>query len=156
TMDDDGAHPTELLPTMMDAVRTGVDLCYAVPVRAVRSPFRRLGALCRDMLFALCLRLPRKTRVSAYRVMTGELARKLAPEPDGYIYLSAAAMKWKPKVACLRYPARPAGPSRYTAGKLMRLYGGLLSHYTPFKRLVFHRRATEIAAAQGRKSQWEP
>lgn len=156
TMDDDGAHPVEMLSAMMDAVHAGADLCYAVPVRLTRSPFRRLGAFCRDALFALCLGLPRKTRVSAYRVMTGELAGSLTPEPDGYIYLSAAAMKRKPKVACLRYRAQPAGPSRYTPKKLMRLYGGLLTHYTPLKRLAFRHKMVGNAAAQGRESPWEP
>lgn len=156
TMDDDGAHPVAMLPDMIDAIRAGADLCYAVPMRVARSPFRRLGALCRDALFAFCLGLPRKTRVSAYRAMTGQLAGKLAPEPDGYIYLSAAAMQWKPKVVSLRYRARPAGPSRYTAKKLIRLYGGLLTHYTPLKRLAFWNRAMENTAAQGRETPWEP
>ena len=72
--------------------------------------------------------------------MTGALARKLAPEKDGFIYLSAAVFKHRPWAACVCYPARPTGATTYTAGKLFRLYGGLLFHYTPLKVLYFCKR----------------
>lgn len=136
TMDDDGQHPVSLLGEMLERMRAGAELCYAVPTRTGMTPFRRVGAALRDLLFSLCTEKPRGIRVGAYRVMTGALARKLRPEPDGFIYLSAAAFKQKPRTECVGYPARRAETS-YTLRKLIRLYGGLLFHYTPLR--AFHR-----------------
>lgn len=72
TMDDDGAHPVELLDTLMEGIRQGAELCYAVPVRKGYSPLRRTGSLLRDALFSLSTGKPRGVRVSAFRVMTGD------------------------------------------------------------------------------------
>lgn len=133
TMDDDGQHPVSLLGEMLEKLQAGADLCYAAASRAGIPLFRRVGAALRDLLFSLCTNKPRGIRVSAYRVMTVALARKLAPEPDGYIYLSAAAFKHKPRTECVDYRARLAKTSSYTVRKLIRLYGGLLVHYTPVR-----------------------
>ncbi len=133
TMDDDGEHPAGLLIEMLQKIKQDYDLCYAVPVRAGSPLFRKAGTAFRDALFSLYTKKPRGVKVSAYRVMTGELARKLAPEEDGFIYLSAAAFRHKPKAACVYYEAAPSRRSSYTVKKLLRLYLGLLSHYTPLK-----------------------
>ena len=132
TMDQDGAHPVALLDEMICRVCEGAQVCYALPHRMRYPAYRRLGALARDALFALCLGARGGARVGAYRVMTGELAQRLLPEPDGYIYLSAAALALKPRVACVRYEAGAgAQPSTYTPKTLFRMYAGLVTHYTP-------------------------
>ncbi len=159
TMDDDGAHPVALLDSMLKAVRNGADVCYGVPARHGDAPLRRLGALCRDALFTACFRLPAGTRVGAYRVMTGALARNITPEPDGFLYLSAALMRFKPRVACLRYEPGPGSPSRYTLGKLLALYRGLLLHYTPLRAFRRTQKETETgdgAVVPGKGLLWEP
>ncbi len=154
TMDDDGAHPAALLGDMIAAVQSGADLCYAVPERRKGTPLRRLGARLRDGFFSFCLGMPRGVRAGAYRVMTGTLAARIAPEADGTIYLSAAAMKLHPRVACVRYRANPGGaPSRYTFGKLAALYAGLLRHYAPTVGFRRGARAAKAEAPRGRKTQ---
>ncbi len=140
TMDDDGQHPVALLGKMLEELRAGAELCYAVPTRTGAPAFRRAGAALRDLLFSLCTQKPRGVRVGSYRAMTGSLARRIQPEPDGYIYLSAAAFLHKPRTACLFYPAGPANASTYTVQKLARLYAGLLTHYTPLRALFPRRR----------------
>lgn len=133
TMDDDGQHPVELLDDLIANIRAGFDLCYAVPSRSGLSFFRKVGAAMRDGLFSACTQKPRGVKVSAYRVMTGKLARLLKPEPDGYIYLSAAAFQHRPRTNCIFYRARPEKKSSYTARRRIALYGGLLFHYTYLK-----------------------
>lgn len=158
TMDDDGAHPVDMLPDMIRAISQGADLCYAVPVRSGRPFGRKLGTLFRDALFALFLGMPRGMRASAYRVMTATLAHSLTPETDGFIYLSAAAMRLKPNVACVHYCPVAAAPSRYTLRSLMRLYTGLFVHYTPLGRcfLFLYKAKLQPKAAAGGEKTWEP
>ncbi|NLI22224.1 MAG: glycosyltransferase [Clostridiales bacterium] len=160
TMDQDGAHPVALLDEMLRRIHEGAQVCYAVARRRRYPLHRRLGALARDMLFALCLGARDGARVGAYRVMTRALARQLQPEPDGYIYLSAAALALKPTVACVRYEAGAgAQPSTYTLPALLRMYGGLATHYTPLK--AFRRRGAcaepcAYETVAGRGWLWQP
>jgi glycosyltransferase involved in cell wall biosynthesis len=133
TMDQDGAHPVDLLADMLARIAGGADLCYAVPSRAGLSPFRRAGAALRDLFFSLSTNKPRGVRVGAYRAMTVALARRIEPEPDGYIYLSAAAFRHNPRAVSIRCDAVPEKSSSYTPWKRIRLYGGLLFHYTPLR-----------------------
>ena len=159
TMDDDGAHPIALLPSMMSRIEQGADLCYAVPRRKGYRFSRKVGALLRDGLFRACLGAPRGIRVSAYRVMSRQLALSLTPERDGFIYLSAAAMRYKPKVACLFYDAPIPGATTYTLLPLMRLYWGLVWHYTPLAACAYPQIAVKPTAhtlIQGRGFLWQP
>jgi undecaprenyl-phosphate 4-deoxy-4-formamido-L-arabinose transferase len=158
TMDDDGAHPVELLDALMEGIRQGAELCYAVPVRKGYSPLRRAGSLLRDFLFSLLAGKPRGVKVSAFRVMTGDLALRLRAEPDGFFYLSAAAFAHRPKASFVTYEAGPEGGSSYTFSKLWRLYAGLVLHYTPLKALYRMKAAAECprAVLPGRGTLWQP
>ncbi len=133
TMDDDGDHPVALLPRMIAALSGGAQLCYAVPERRGYPLYRRVGARLRDGLFTLFIGVPRGVRVSAYRIMTRELALRLTPEADGYIYLSAAALRLRPAATSFGYAAEGAKPSAYTPLRLWRLLVALGAHYTPLK-----------------------
>lgn len=145
TMDCDGAHPAALLPTMLNRIRQGAALCYAVPRRRNYRLYRRFGTLLRDAIFRVGLGMPSGVRVSAYRVMTRELAQNLAPEPDGYLYLSMATARLRPATVCLTYDAPPSRRTSYTLAKLLRLYVALLIHATPLARLMPRRRQTPPA-----------
>lgn len=133
TMDDDGDHPVALLPRMIAALSGGAQLCYAVPERRSYPLYRRVGARLRDGLFTLFIGVPRGVRVSAYRIMTRELALRLTPEADGYIHLSAAALRLRPAATSFGYAAEGAKPTTYTPLGLWRLLVALSTHYTPLK-----------------------
>ena len=158
TMDDDGAHPVAMLTPMLGCLGAGADLCYAVPVCRGGPLYRRLGAALRNAFFSALPGTPRGVRVSAYRVLTGALAQKLAPEADGFFYLSAAAMRLRPRAVSLPYAGLPGAATTYTPGKLVRLYATLVAHYTPLAR--FRRCAAPDQAERellpGRGCLWEP
>jgi len=132
TMDDDLQNPPELLPRLLAEIRQGRDLVYGVP-EGQRGPlYRRIGSRMRDLLFTLLLGKPRGVEVSAYRIMTQELARKIAEAPGSFFYFSAEAFRHKPlRAAHILYPYSPRlhGTSSYDLPKLARLYGRILYHY---------------------------
>ena len=159
TMDDDGAHPVAFLAGMLAALAGEADLCYAIPDRKGYRVFRRVGAWLRDLFFTTLTGMPPGARVSAYRVMTRELATRLVPEPDGFIYLSAAAMRLKPRVVCLPCQAGPQTGSTYTWPRLCKLYTSLILHYTPLQLLLRRRERIFPGACEvrpGRGFLWEP
>ena len=158
TMDDDGSHPVSLLDALMQAVAQGADICYGVPRRRGYTLWRKAGARMRDAFFALCTAKPKGVKVSAYRVMTGALAQRLLPEEDGFIYLSAAAFRLRPKAACVSFLAGSSGASGYSFHKLLALYMEPLMHYTPMKALRRHKCPKTFAYSvyPGKGFLWEP
>ncbi len=132
TMDDDLQHPAPVLEALYQGIRQGYDLVYAIPRESSRPLWRRLGSLARDMLFDLCIPKPPGVRISSYRIMTAALTQKICAEPRSFVYLSASALLYRPRVANIPYrqPQRPAGRSGYTLGKLWRVYAGIFIHYT--------------------------
>jgi len=159
TMDDDGQHPVSLLADLMANIQKGAELCYAVPTRKGVPLWRNAGAFMRDALFSLCTNKPKGVRVSAFRMMTGELVKKLTPEPDGFIYLSAAAFRHHPRATCIFYEAGRSLASSYTIGKLLSLYKNLLLHYTPLmvlRKRKEGRQSSPYDVHPGRGFLWEP
>lgn len=132
TMDDDLQNPPELLPRLLAEIQVGRDLVYGVP-EGVKSPlYRRAGSRMRDLLFTWFLGKPRDLEISAYRIMTRELAQKIGKAQGPFFYFSAEAFLHKPLQAShVRYPYIPRvhGASSYDLPKLARLYSRIFYHY---------------------------
>ena len=70
--------------------------------------------------------------MSAYRIMTGELAKKICAGAREFVYLSAASFLHSPRVDNLPFsqPPRRYGRSGYTLRRLTELYWKLFVYYT--------------------------
>lgn len=138
TMDDDLEHPVSMVPQLYKKLSKGFDLVYALPEEPAKNPFRRIGSHLRDTLFSALFFHGQKTRVSSFRIMTQEIAKKAASFHGSFFYFSAAALAFDtngqlPRTANLFYEKkrRPYGKSGYSIKKLILLFGKLLLHYTP-------------------------
>lgn len=136
TMDDDLQHPPEIVPALYRKLSEGFDLVYALPKNHEKSLLRCLGSRLRDFLFPTA-------KVSSFRIMTDEVAKKAASFHGRFFYFSAEVLK-KPEngrslqTGNLFYqkPARCFGKSGYSLKKLIILYGKLLVYYTPLSALT--------------------
>ncbi len=140
TMDDDLQNPVSVIPALIETIQSGYDLVYAVPVfgkesgggeSGAPSPVRRLGSRFRDLLFDSFTNKPPGIRVSAFRIMTGSLAEKLARSKKKFFYLSAEAFQYELRAANISYEYVPrrCGRSSYHFGKLLLVYCKLLISY---------------------------
>lgn len=135
TMDDDGQHPPELLPRMLDMLwRDTLDIVYAVPRGRRETALRSVGGAMRDLLFSRLFPHLGDTRVSAYRVMTRALARRVLDSRSAFNYFSAMVFQEPVRAAVLEYSfaARRIGRSGYTVCALAGLYWNIFRHYGPF------------------------
>lgn len=135
TMDDDGQHPPDLLPAMLDRLRNdALDIVYAVPEGRRGNIPRRLGSAMRDRLFSVLFPYCGKTRVSSYRVMTRQLTLRVLARRGSFNYFSAMVFQEPTRAASICYPFRPcpAARSGYTFAKLLSLYWKIFLHYGPF------------------------
>lgn len=147
TMDDDLQNPVSVIPALIEMIQSGYDLVYAVPVfgkesgggesgtgchaPCAPSSVRRLGSRFRDLLFDSFTNKPPGIRVSAFRIMTGDLAEKLARSKKKFFYLSAEAFQYEIRAANISYEYVPrrCGRSSYHFGKLLLVYCKLLISY---------------------------
>lgn len=137
TMDDDMQNPVEVVKKLIDEIQLGYDLVYAIPVSNHRSTksgptlMRRCGSLFRDILFHSFMNKPQGIKVSAFRIMTYDLAVKIASSRKKYFYLSAEAFQYEIKVSNIYYPfaSRYSGRSSYNFRKLLIVYLRLLLTY---------------------------
>lgn len=130
TLDDDGQHAPALLPALLRLLPEENGLAYALPARYGKG-WRALGSRARDALFCALLRLPQGKRVSSFRAMTGDLARRVAAWQGTFFYLSAVALAEQPQLYHITYPARARtfGKSGYTPGKLLTLWLNIARYY---------------------------
>ncbi|MFP4483832.1 MAG: glycosyltransferase family 2 protein [Spirochaetaceae bacterium] len=128
TMDDDGAHPPEVVPRMVQALRRDptLGLVYAaaragttdapgtagrLPAkRSVRIAMRRVaraaGTRLNNLHFHLFLGLPWSVPVGSFRAIRRDLLDRALATPVRYPYLSAMLLQSRPRVACVRYRRR--------------------------------------------------
>lgn len=136
TMDDDGAHPPDVVPRLVAAIAAGADLAYAVPTIAHGiSPLRRAGTAINRTVFRLALGAPRGTRVSSFRAFSRDLYVRARRRPVTWPYLSALLLSARPRVVSLRYrrPALAATGSRYSLRRLIATQLAILFHWGPLR-----------------------
>ena len=137
TMDDDLQNPVSVIPRLIEKIKSGYDLVYAVPyigyARSNRAPsvIRRLGSRFRDLLFDSFTNKPPGIKVSAFRIMTYELAIKISKSEKKFFYLSAEAFQCDISAANISYEFVPrfCGHSSYHFSKLLLVYLRLLITY---------------------------
>lgn len=162
TIDDDGAHPPVLIPTMVAAL-DHADLVYGAPQRPrtpvarrsrtlLRHPLRRLGTALNNLLFTLWLGKPRDVPVTSFRAIDGGLLRRALAQPVSFPYLSAMLFASGARAAAVFYEAGaegvPSRGSRYSSGRLISLFARLVLYWGPlraFGRLLRPPRHLEIA-----------
>lgn len=126
-MDDDLAHPIDVLEKMYDRMIEGHDLIYGIPEE---SAGYKLGSRVRDILFNVALSCPKGKKVSSFRIMSAEVARDVAAWEKGFFYFSATALKKFRKVENVTYPPVQTGRSSgYNFLKRARLFLRILWYY---------------------------
>ncbi|WP_018525710.1 glycosyltransferase [Alkalispirochaeta alkalica] len=142
TLDDDGAHPPEVIPRLRRRLEEvpGCALVYGVPRRKARG-IRGLGTRLNSLLFHLFLGLPWSIPVGSFRMIRRELLVKALNRPVAFPYLSAMLLQFRPVTAAVRYgDARGSreidgSASSYTLRRLLRVYGSLFLYWGPLRSL---------------------
>ncbi len=162
TMDDDLAHPPELLTQLLEQAASGFDLVYAVP-KASGTGSIKSGSRIRDLFFRFCLGTPKETprnlRIGSFRIFNRNLIDRLTEVRPTFPYLSAqffALGQTRPlQLTHITYdpPALVSpqtGPaSRYQPLTRFALFVRLMLNYAPvFK--AFQKKVNPDAA----KDQW--
>ena len=145
TLDSDLQHPPELMPGLLEKLREGWDVVYAVMEGRRDGFIRSTGSRLHDLVFNLLFRKPINVRVSSYRILRRNVVKEIAVMNPPFVYISAMmfknkALKGKIKVTNIFFPYNPSQtPSSYNLFRLIKLFCLLVYHYSPllssYKRL---------------------
>jgi undecaprenyl-phosphate 4-deoxy-4-formamido-L-arabinose transferase len=130
-MDDDGQHPPEEIPKLLDAMaRSGADVVYGVPDRRKHPWWRNLGAWVVIRFFQWAL----QTRVvpSAFRLLRREVAEAVARYPYHFTHLDGLILWNTDRVVQVEVEHRPrqAGRSGYSFRKLVHLALNVFTNFS--------------------------
>jgi len=141
TMDDDLQHDPNYIPQMFglgdggsspDSKIPGDGGCFIVfaSSRNIYSITRSLGSLIHDLFFFLFFSKPFGVKITSFRLLSRDLLQKIITLKRDFIYISAIALRLKPRIYTLQTDAAMITNSRYTLFKLLRLFFLLVVHYT--------------------------
>ncbi|MDC7223285.1 MAG: glycosyltransferase family 2 protein [Spirochaetales bacterium] len=126
TMDDDGQHRPDLIPTLLEKGREGFPVVYMVRRKDRRPLFYRLGSSLRDLFFRFFCAKPAGLRIGSFRLIRRDVVERILGETGDFVYLSALIFRRSPQspMAHLFYTPEKETPSRRGFGKVKRI--GLL------------------------------
>ena len=147
TMDDDLQHDPEEIPVLLDAlVKENLDVVYGIPPIRPHPWHRNWGSRLTHHLFQLALGKPKGIRIGSFRAIRGSLARKIAAEGRGFVYVSAATFRHTRKVGNIPISGAPRryGTSNYSMFRLIRVFLKLLIYHGELPLLSLFRKDTPI------------
>lgn len=137
TLDDDLEHDPREIPRLLARAEQGCDLVYGVPrrvgTRPVR-PLRELGSRLFGLGFQLLIGKPRGLKLTGFRVMSAALVARMLAERVSAVYVSALALRQRPRVSAVPVTPGAPAPSRTPVSRLVRTFVRTMLGYGPLGR----------------------
>lgn len=130
TMDDDGQHPPEEIPKLLETLeKTGADVVYGVPRRKEHHWLRNLASAMVRAFFRWVFRL--KVDPSPFRAIRREIVQLILPYDLSFVYLDGLLAWYTDRFAQVEVEHRPRlhGRSTYTLRKLITLAFNLFTNF---------------------------
>lgn len=130
-MDDDGQHPAHEIPKLIDALKDGHDIAYALFKHKKANWFKKFGSWVNKKMADLLIDKPKDTNPSSFFAMKSFVAEALINYSSPFPYLFGYFMNVTQNITSVEIEHLPRieGRSTYTFGKLLRLW---LNGFTSF------------------------
>lgn len=131
TMDDDLQHDVRSLDEIIPHIKAGADLVFGVYENYGDQTARQWGSKLIGFFFKTMYKSLKGNHVSSYRVMTGDLCRKLVPPKQHFVYISAELLKHSKCVKNINIERRQRryGKSGYNLMKCVKITLKLFWYY---------------------------
>lgn len=132
TLDDDGQHPVEEIPRLLDVLGSGEDVVYGYPVRSGHGWRRRLTTRATKMALRAVMGTDAATKVSPFRAFRTELRQGFADFRGPYVSIDVLLSWTTRRFAAIPTHHRPraGGESGYTLRKLVAYTLTLITGFT--------------------------
>ncbi len=131
TMDDDLQHPPEEIPKLIDGLGEN-DAVVGDPEVKRHAAYRNLGSRVMRWVLHRAFSPPPGHVASAFRLIRGDIARRLATTKTSYPYISGMLLRVTRRVVNVpfRHDPRRHGKSHYSIVKMARLASNLVINHT--------------------------
>jgi undecaprenyl-phosphate 4-deoxy-4-formamido-L-arabinose transferase len=125
-IDDDLEQSPEDILRLYEKLIQGYDAVYGiVPGRGVR----KAGSLMRDLLFCIMTDIPRRVKVSSFRIINKKTRDAVILADTRFVYISMEILKHTNNIANIAMEHGPKAQSNYSLGKLFTLYKNIIMTY---------------------------
>jgi undecaprenyl-phosphate 4-deoxy-4-formamido-L-arabinose transferase len=130
TLDDDLQNPPEEIPSLIKELEKDYDVVFGVYESKKHGRYRRLGSLMINKFYALTFKT--KGRVSAFRILRTDLAKKILEYDLNFSYINGLIAWYTDRVSRIyvQHQPRPQGRSGYTFRKLLNLSINMMTNFS--------------------------
>ena len=139
TIDDDLEHDPADIPRLLARAQEGYDLVYAVPRSRPSGFLRSAGSLLFDLSFRLLIGKPSGIRLTSFRILRASLVRRMLDDRASAVYVSALALRRRPRVSSIPVDSGPRVASRTSPARLVRTFTATVFAYSLLGRFTRRR-----------------
>lgn len=123
-MDDDGQHPAEGILKLIDKVKEGYDIVYALFCKKKESNFKKIGSWINTKMTDWIMKKPRDVKQSSFFVVRRFVIKELQNYTSPFPYLFGYFMRITKNIANveIEHRERLSGKSGYNFKKLIKLW----------------------------------
>ncbi len=125
-IDDDLEQKPEDIERLYDKLSQGYDAVYGiVPGRGVR----KAGSFMRDQLFRIMTDIPRRVKVSSFRIINKKTRDAVSLADTRFVYISMEILKHTNNIANIAIDFGSKAQTNYSLVKLCKLYKNIITTY---------------------------
>jgi len=130
TLDDDLQNPPEEIPSLITELKKGYDVVFGIYESKKHGLYRRWGSWMINRFYAVTFKA--KGRVSAFRIMHSDLAKKILEYDLNFSYINGLIAWYSDRVSRIyvQHQPRPQGRSGYTWRKLLGLSINMMTNFS--------------------------
>jgi len=133
-MDDDLQHDPVDIPTLLDELEKGYDVCYARFSSKRQSCFKNFGSWFNDKVANLILKKPKEIYLSPYKAVRREVADEIIKYDGPYPYVDGLLFRVTCNITQVitQHHERYAGKGNYNLQKSLRVWLKLVTNFSVF------------------------
>jgi len=123
-MDDDLQHPPEAIAAMVDAIRTGYDVCYTRYLNRQHNVGKRFGSWFNDRVATLLLKKPAGLYLSSFKAIHGRIVAEVVKYDGPYAYIDGILLDITRRITVvpIEHRARAEGEGNYNLARSISLW----------------------------------
>lgn len=131
-MDDDLQHPPESIGKLLEALRSGYDVCYTRYVGRQHALWKRLGSRFNDMVATYALRKPKGLYLSSFKGLRQEVVQEVIRYDGPYAYVDGLILDVTASITSvdIEHQARADGEGNYNLRLSLSLWLKMLTSFS--------------------------
>ncbi len=131
-MDDDLQHPPSSIGKLLDALRSGYDVCYTNYVGRQHALWKKVGSKFNDLVATYALRKPKGLYLSSFKALRQEVVQEVIRYDGPYAYVDGLILDVTNSITSvdIEHQARLEGEGNYNLRKSLSLWMKMLTSFS--------------------------